>query len=128
MLLLLSFTIQSQTVTNNDSLICFPKSVVRKIQKDLIRKDLNDSIIKVQDSIIINRNHKIILKDSIINSKNTQINSYKIVEESQKDIINIKDTKISTLEKDLRNQTIYKKVFIGISMVAFVLGLTLGLK
>ena len=128
MLLLVSFTIQSQTVINKDSLICFPKSVVREIQKDLMRKDLNDSIIKVQDSMIVNRNIKIIAKDSLIDSKVTQINSHKIIEESQKEQLEIKDIQISKLNDDLSKQKTYKQIFMGISMVAFTLGIVLGLK
>lgn len=114
MLLLWSFISQSQTVINKDSFVCFPKSIVREIQKDLLRKDLNDSIILIKDSMIINRNQKILLKDSIINSKNIQISLLKDNESAYKSQILLKDSKIESLEDRIKKQ---RKIIWGLGIL-----------
>lgn len=117
MLLLLSFTSQSQTDTNKDSLVCFPKSIVREIQKDLIRKDLNDSLLIVKDSMIINRNNKILWKDSIIDSKNIQLSLYKNNDSLYKKQLEVKDKEIGALNTKVKKQ---KRVITGLVILEVV--------
>lgn len=117
MLLLLSFTSQSQTDTNKDSLVCFPKSIVREIQKDLIRKDLNDSLLVVKDSMIVNRNNKIIWKNSIIDSKNIQLSLYKNNDSLYKRQLEVKDKEIGALNTKVKKQ---KRVITGLVILEVV--------
>lgn len=98
---MIAFTSQSQTDTSK---ICFPRNVVTGIEKDLIRLDYCDSILVVKDSLIYNRDIKISVKDSVIESKNTQISLYKDNEKAYKAQSSLKDEKITTLEKKVKNQ------------------------
>lgn len=109
--LLLTFTIQSQVDTNKDSLICFPKSVVKNIKKDLIKGDYCDSISKSKDTIIIAFKTKIIAKDSVIKSRNEQISLYNKNKGLYEGIINVKNTEITAQNKEIKKQKFWKIVY-----------------
>jgi len=111
---MIAFTSQSQIDTSK---ICFPRNVVTGIEKDLIRLDYCDSILVVKDSIIYNRNSKISLKDSIINSNNIQISLYKENEKAYKGQLNLKDEKIGSLEKTVKNQ---KRIIWGLAIMEVI--------
>lgn len=96
------FTSHSQIDTA--SKICFPRYVIIGIQKDLIRLDLDDSLLVVKDSIISNRNLKISLKDSIIKANNDKIYIYKQNEEVYNLKLNVKDDEIKIYKKEIRRQ------------------------
>lgn len=86
------------------SKICFPRYVVVGIQKDLIRLDLNDSLLVVKDSIISNRNYKISLKDSIIKSYSNEVYFYKENEKLYELKLQVKDQEYKACKKEARRQ------------------------
>lgn len=90
--------------TDTTSKICFPRYVVVGIQKDLIRLDLNDSLLVVKDSIISNRNYKISLKDSIIKSYSNEVYFFKENEKLYELKLQVKDQEYKACKKEARRQ------------------------
>jgi predicted RNase H-like nuclease (RuvC/YqgF family) len=101
---LLSF---SQTDTNK---VCIDKSIARQIAVDLVKKDLNDSII-----VNITRDNNLLLKkiefkDSTISAYSTKVDLFKHNESMLNQKIEYKDKEISDLSLSLSKQ---KKLTLG---------------
>lgn len=125
-LLLVSFTSLSQVdMKNKDTLICFPKSIVIKIQKDLLKKDFQDSVIADYNHTFNLLNTKISYKDSIINNNNAVISMYKKTETDYKKIIGLREEQISDLNNEVSKQKRHKKIAIGAGIGLFILGILL---
>lgn len=108
----MTFLSQSQIDTSNDPLICFPKSTVVKIEKDLIRGDYCDSTNKAKDTIIIALKEKVTAQDSIDKIKSEQILLHKMNEQFYEQIGERKDAEIKAYKKEIRRQKFQKVIFI----------------
>lgn len=109
--LLLTFTSLSQTVTNNDSIICFPVQTVRNIEKDLIKGDYCDSISKAKDTIIDAQKEKIAAKDSTIKAKNEQLVLAKENTGLYKKVVEVREEEIKALVKASKKDKFWKTVY-----------------
>jgi len=104
---MMSFITLSQTDTNK---ICFDRSTVVNIQKDLIRGDYCDSISKAKDTIIIAQNVKIVAKDNTIKAKNEQLVLLKENTGLYKKVIEVREEEIKALVKASKKEKIWKTV------------------
>ena len=108
--LLLTFTSLSQTVTNNDSIVCFPVQTVRNIEKDLIKGDYCDSISKAKDTIIDAQKEKLAAKDSTLKAKNEQLVLAKENSSLYKKVIEVREEEIKALVKASKKEKFWKTV------------------
>lgn len=117
---LLSF---SQTDTNK---VCIDKSIARQIAVDLVKKDLNDSII-----VNITRDNNLLLKkiefkDSTISAYNTKVDLFKHNESMYKMTDSLNTKAINRLTTDLNtSKKTTKAVTVG-GVILVVLALIFG--
>lgn len=107
----MNFTIQSQTVTNNDSTLCFPIQTVRNIEKDLIKGDYCDSISKAKDTIIIALKTKVADKDNTIKAKNEQLDLAKENSSLYKKVIEVREEEVKALVKASKKDKFWKTIY-----------------
>lgn len=117
---LLSF---SQTDTNK---VCIDKSIARQIAVDLVKKDLNDSII-----VNITRDNNLLLKkiefkDSTISAYNTKIDLFKHNESMYKMADSLNTKAINKLTTDLNTSKKTTKVVTVGGVILVVLALIFG--
>jgi hypothetical protein len=120
---LVSLTAFSQKNTNSittDSIIPLPKNVAKEIIKDLIRKDSIQAELNTCHDNQGLLEHNLMLKDSIILSKDAQLSLAKMKETNYETILQLRDVQIvnlnglvEKLNKDIkknRRKTILKTV------------------
>ena len=129
-LMLVSSIAFSQLATKSntaDSIIPLPKIVAKEVVKDLIRKDLLESELKITNTNMGLLKNNLIAKDSLITSKNSIIELYKEKENNYNTVIELKDIQkknledlIKKLNKDLKKQKI--KLFTRTTFGVIVIG------
>jgi len=120
---LVSLTASSQKNTNSittDSIVPLPKNVAKEIVRDLLRKDSIQAELNVCHDNQGLLEHNLILKDSIILSKDAQLSLAKMKETNYETILQLRDVQIvnlnglvEKLNKDIkknRRKTILKTV------------------
>ena len=122
-MMLVSLTASSQKNTSSittDSIVPLPKNVAREVVRDLIRKDsLQAELNTCHDNQGL-LEHNLILKDSVILSKDAQLSLSKMKETNYETILQLRDAQIvnlnglvEKLNKDIkknRRKTILKTV------------------
>lgn len=98
--------------------------VVRLVIKDLILGDSYAQEILIKDDKIHNLNKKIILKDSIISLKNSQIQNYKVISQSFTEHLTTTNKTINQLNVEIKKQKIKTKLTSGVGLIT-VLGVIL---
>jgi hypothetical protein len=106
-ILLLNLLSFSQTAINNDTLVCLPKSVAKKIAIDLTKKDINDSTIFKLNRDIKLLDKKLTFKDSIMSTQTHQISLYKTNESLFTQSDEHKNKEITNLTLSLKKQKQY---------------------
>ena len=122
-MMLVSLTASSQKNTNSittDSIIPLPKNVAKEIVRDLLRKDSIQAELNVCHDNQGLLEHNLMLKDSIILSKDAQLSLSKMKETNYETLMQLKDaqivnlnTLVEKLNKDIkknRRKTIFKTV------------------
>ena len=122
-MMLVSLTASSQKNTNSiitDSIVPLPKNVAKEIVKDLIRKDSIQAELNVCHDNQGLLEHNLILKDSIILSKDAQLSLAKQKETNYETLVQLREaqivnlnTLVEKLNKDIkkkRRKTIFKTV------------------
>ena len=122
-MMLVSLTASSQKNTNSittDSIVPLPKNVAKEIVRDLLRKDSIQAELNVCHDNQGLLEHNLILKDSIILSKDAQLSLAKMKETNYETILQLRDVQIvnlnglvEKLNKDIkknRRKTILKTV------------------
>ena len=120
---LVSLTAFSQKNTNSittDSIVPLPKNVAKEIVKDLIRKDSIQAELNICHDNQGLLEHNLMLKDSIILSKDAQLSLAKMKETNYETILQLRDVQIVNLNglveklnndiKKNRRKTILKTV------------------
>jgi len=109
-LLILTFPSFSQTVTESDSLICLPSSILRGAIADIKKSDFLEKEVELLSNDTLNLKDIIVYKDSQLvvldqqkNNLNLEIKSYKGV-----DALRLETIKI--LKKEVNKQKFLKKV------------------
>jgi hypothetical protein len=123
LMMLVSLTASSQKNTNSittDSIVPLPKNVAKEIVRDLLRKDSIQAELNVCHDNQGLLEHNLILKDSIILSKDAQLSLAKMKETNYETILQLRDVQIvnlnglvEKLNKDIkknRRKTILKTV------------------
>jgi hypothetical protein len=123
LMMLVSLTASSQKNTNSiitDSIVPLPKNVAKEIVKDLIRKDSIQAELNVCHDNQGLLEHNLILKDSIILSKDAQLSLAKQKETNYETLVQLREaqivnlnTLVEKLNKDIkkkRRKTIFKTV------------------
>lgn len=107
---------QKDTTKINDSLVCIPKSVAKKIAIELNKLDECDSSSKVYDKALATSSKIIKNRDSVIVFKDKQIKLYvdKNVNDSLK--YNILNNQLSDTKKSLK----WSRTKTTISQIAFI--------
>jgi hypothetical protein len=121
--MLVSLTASSQKNTNSittDSIVPLPKNVAKEIVKDLIRKDSIQAELNICHDNQGLLEHNLILKDSIILSKDAQLSLAKQKETNYETLVQLREAQITNLNtlveklnKDIkkkRRKTIFKTV------------------
>jgi hypothetical protein len=121
--MLVSLTASSQKNTNSittDSIVPLPKNVAKEIVKDLLRKDSIQAELNVCHDNQGLLEHNLMLKDSIILSKDAQLSLAKMKETNYETILQLRDVQIVNLNglveklnndiKKNRRKTILKTV------------------
>ena len=122
-MMLVSLTASSQKNTNSittDSIVPLPKNVAKEIVKDLIRKDSIQAELNIcHDNQELLENN-LMLKDSIILSKDAQLSLAKQKETNYETLVQLREaqivnlnTLVEKLNKDIkkkRRKTIFKTV------------------
>jgi len=122
-MMLVSLTASSQKNTNSittDSIVPLPKNVAKEIVKDLIRKDSIQAELNICHDNQGLLEHNLILKDSIILSKDAQLSLAKQKETNYETLVQLREAQITNLNtlveklnKDIkkkRRKTIFKTV------------------
>ena len=122
-MMLVSLTASSQKNTNSittDSIVPLPKNVAKEIVKDLLRKDSIQAELNVCHDNQGLLEHNLMLKDSIILSKDAQLSLAKMKETNYETILQLRDVQIVNLNglveklnndiKKNRRKTILKTV------------------
>jgi len=105
--------IKNQTVPNTDTLRLH-KEVAKKVVKDLVYSDaLKQERILLLENIDTLKSQKI-YKDSIISYKDKQIESYQGIVKIQNQKEDVYNSRINTLNKELKKQKLQKKTLIGL--------------
>jgi len=122
-ILLISLLSFSQTDTNK---VCIDKSIARQIAVDLVKKDLNDSIIVniTRDNNLLIK--KIEFKDSTISAYNTKVDLFKHNESMYKMADSLNTKAINKLTTDLNTSKKTTKVVTVGGVILVVLALIFG--
>jgi hypothetical protein len=123
LMMLVSLTAFSQKNTNSittDSIVPLPKNVAKEIVKDLIRKDSIQAELNTCHDNQGLLEHNLMLKDSIILSKDAQLSLAQMKETNYETILQLRDAQIVNLNglveklnndiKKNRRKTIFKTV------------------
>lgn len=112
---------QNDTISKTISL---KVPTVRLVIKDLILGDRYTQESLIKDDKIFNLNQKIILKDSIITLKNTQLQNYKVISQTLTQHISTSNEVINQLNVEIKKQKIKSKLTSGVGLIT-VLGVIL---
>jgi len=122
-MMLVSLTASSQKNTNSittDSIVPLPKNVAKEIVKDLLRKDSIQAELNICHDNQGLLEHNLMLKDSIILSKDAQLSLAKQKETNYETLVQLREAQITNLNtlveklnKDIKKKkrkTIFKTV------------------
>lgn len=111
----------SQTATDSIPVKVFPIPVVKLIIKDLMKGDSAINLLHLTETQLKETEHKVVLKDSVINTMLVKELNYNKIIESERSKYTIMETYSKDLEKQLRIQKVknkFTKIVSGGAMAA----------
>ena len=111
----------SQTATDSIPVKVFPIPVVKLIIKDLMKGDSAINLLHLTETQLKETEHKVVLKDSVINTMLVKELNYNKIIESERSKYTIMETYSKDLEKQLRIQKVknkFTKIVAGGAMAA----------
>ena len=116
-LMMMSLKGFSQNVTDSTS-IQLKKPIVKLVIKDLISGDgAKEELVLTVDKIKL-LEQKIVLKDSVINSLELQVNNFNAILSTKTDQLAISQELSKKLQTDLKKQKLKTKLMGGVGLVA----------